>query len=215
MDDDEMAQVAEGVVLLPMTAGSVVLAYNLPELPKPLRLPRDVYAKIFLGQISSWSDPAIAAANTDVKLPNLPITVVVGPTAAGPPSYSTSHLAAISPEFAKSPGVGQIRNWPKVISSSRLQGTKASPRASNRPRERSATLNTDMPKAGQLPMAELENKAGKFVGLRPSRPGLSGRRGNARRLGGMVARPPGERFLSHRYLHLAALLRSATTIAKN
>jgi len=61
MTDEEIAQVKQGVVLLPMTAGEIVLAYNLSGV-KDLKLPRDVYPKIFLGEISKWNDPAIAKA---------------------------------------------------------------------------------------------------------------------------------------------------------
>ncbi len=51
MKDDEMAQVKQGVVLLPMTAGEVVLAYNLNGVNE-LKLTRDVYPEIFLGKIT-------------------------------------------------------------------------------------------------------------------------------------------------------------------
>ena len=60
MDDEQMAAVKRGVQLLPMTAGKVVLAYNLPEGPKELKLSREAYTKIFLGEISKWNDPIIA-----------------------------------------------------------------------------------------------------------------------------------------------------------
>jgi phosphate transport system substrate-binding protein len=49
MTDAEIAKVPDGVVLLPITAGEIVLAYNLPGSPKGLNLPRDVYPDIFLG----------------------------------------------------------------------------------------------------------------------------------------------------------------------
>ena len=76
MTPKEIAEVADGVVLLPMTAGEIVLAYNLPGQPKNLKLPRDVYPDIFLGKITRWNDPRIVAANPELKLPDLPITVV-------------------------------------------------------------------------------------------------------------------------------------------
>ena len=56
-------------LLLPMTAGEIVLAYNLPGVTE-LKLPRDVYPDIFLGKITSWNDPRIAAANPGVTLPD-------------------------------------------------------------------------------------------------------------------------------------------------
>jgi phosphate transport system substrate-binding protein len=57
MTDEDMAKVAGGVQLLPMTAGEIVLAYNLPGNPRALKLPRDVYLGIFLGKVTKWSDP--------------------------------------------------------------------------------------------------------------------------------------------------------------
>src|SRR5215470_6074053 len=59
MTDEEMAKVPGGVVLLPVTAGEIVLAYNLPGNPKDLKLPHDVYPDIFLGKVTKWSDPKI------------------------------------------------------------------------------------------------------------------------------------------------------------
>ena len=51
MKDEDIAKVKQGVVLLPMTAGEIVLAYNLPGVAE-LKLPRDVYPDIFLGKIT-------------------------------------------------------------------------------------------------------------------------------------------------------------------
>lgn len=49
MKKEEIAKVAKGVLLLPMTAGSVVLTYNLPDVQNSIRLPRAVYTDIFWG----------------------------------------------------------------------------------------------------------------------------------------------------------------------
>src|SRR5262245_39863820 len=70
MTDAEMAAVKQGVVLLPMTAGSIVLTYNLPDAPSELKLSRDAYTGIFLGKITQWNDPVIAKANPGAKLPD-------------------------------------------------------------------------------------------------------------------------------------------------
>ena len=53
MKDEDIAKVAEGAQLLPMTAGEIVLAYNLPGNPKGLKLPREVYSNIFLARSPS------------------------------------------------------------------------------------------------------------------------------------------------------------------
>ena len=106
MKDEDIAKVAEGVQLLPMTAGEIVLAYNLPGNPKGLKLPRDVYSGIFLGKITKWNDPKVAAANPDLKLPDLPITVVVRADSSGTTAVFTKHLAAINADFNKELGEG-------------------------------------------------------------------------------------------------------------
>jgi len=59
MTHEEIAQVKQGVLCLPMTAGSIVLTYNLQSVPE-LRLPRKVYAGIFLGSVKKWNDPLVA-----------------------------------------------------------------------------------------------------------------------------------------------------------
>ena len=106
MKKEDIAKVGEGVQLLPMTAGEIVLAYNLPGSPKGLKLPRDVYSNIFLGKITRWNDPKIAAANPDIKLPDLPISVVVRADSSGTTAVFTKHLATINAEFNKALGEG-------------------------------------------------------------------------------------------------------------
>jgi phosphate transport system substrate-binding protein len=64
------------VQLLPMTAGSVVLCYNLPGGLRELKLSRQAYLGVFLGEISNWNDAAIARANPGVDLPDTEITVI-------------------------------------------------------------------------------------------------------------------------------------------
>src|SRR5215475_11131653 len=96
MTDEEIASVQGGVQLLPMTAGSIVLAYNLPDGPKDLKLSREAYSKIFLGQVTKWNDPAIAQANPDAKMPDTGITVVRRADSSGTTFVFTQHLSAIS-----------------------------------------------------------------------------------------------------------------------
>src|SRR5499425_2762459 len=68
MKPDEIAKVNTGVVLLPMTAGAIVLAHSLKDIPN-LKLSRDAYIGIFMGKVTKWNDPAIAKENPDAKLP--------------------------------------------------------------------------------------------------------------------------------------------------
>ena len=111
MRDDEMAMVSGGAVLLPVTAGSVALAYNLPGVTA-LKLSRQAYAGIFMGQIGSWSDPAIARTNPGTRLPNLTIATVVRQDGSGTTFAFTKHLDAINDAWRSQYGPATLVNWP-------------------------------------------------------------------------------------------------------
>ena len=112
MKDEDMGQVPQGVVLLPVTAGSVVLAYNLPDLEGELKLSRKAYAGIFLGEIKQWNDPAIARTNPGAKLPKLSIATVVRQDSSGTTYAFTKHLDAISEKWRAQHGPATLVNWP-------------------------------------------------------------------------------------------------------
>lgn len=159
MTPEEIAKVDVGAQLLPMTAGSIVLSYNLKGVPE-LKLSREAYSGIFLGKIRKWNDPMITKANPGVKLPDSPIHVVVRADGSGTSFVFTKHLSAISPEWAKNPGFGTMPNWPVGTRSKGNEGVTASitttPGAIG-------YLEYGYAKGQNLPMVELENKAGKFI----------------------------------------------------
>ena len=128
MTDAEIGKVADGVVLIPITAGQIVIAYNLPTNPVGLKLSRDVYPEIFLGKVTRWNDPRIAAVNPNMKLPDLPITVVRRSDASGTNFVFTKHLSAINAEFAKDVGSGTTVEWPrsdKIVGAPKNDGVTA------------------------------------------------------------------------------------------
>jgi len=159
MTPDEMSKVNGGVQLVPMTAGAIVLAYNLPDVPN-LKLSRDAYSGIFLGKLKKWNDPIIAKDNPGAKLPDQPINVVVRADGSGTSYVFTKHLSAISPEFQKTVGVDQMPNWPVGTKSKGNEGVTASitttPGAIG-------YVEYGYAKSQDLHMAALQNKAGQFV----------------------------------------------------
>jgi phosphate transport system substrate-binding protein len=163
MSPEEIAQVPGGVQLLPMTAGSIALSYNLEGM-KNLKLSRKAYAGIFLGQVKKWNDPLIAAANKDVKLPDEPINVVVRADSSGTTFVFTKHLSAISPEFAKSPGTNKMPSWPVGTKSKGNEGVTASLKTTP---GSIGYIEYGYAKSQDLPMAVLENKSGEFVAPTP------------------------------------------------
>jgi phosphate transport system substrate-binding protein len=112
MTDEEIAQVPQGVALVPATAGIVVLAYNIPTLHADLRLSREACAGIFLGRIKSWDDPAIMAANPGVRLPKLTIVTVARDEASGTTVAFTRYLSSSSSEWQARYGAASLIDWP-------------------------------------------------------------------------------------------------------
>ena len=159
MTPEEISKVDVGAQLLPMTAGSIVLSYNLKGIPE-LKLSREAYAGIFLGKVKKWNDPLIAKTNPGVKLPDSPVHVVVRADASGTSFVFSKHLSAISPEWAKNPGFGTMPNWPTGTRSKGNEGVTAgimtTPGAIG-------YLEYGYAKGQKLPMVELENKAGKYI----------------------------------------------------
>jgi phosphate transport system substrate-binding protein len=112
MSDAQLAQADNDVLMIPATAGCVVLAYNLPGFKGELKLSRRAYVGIFVGQIRNWNDPAIAASNPGVKLPNLTIVTAVRQDGSGTTFAFTRNLDAISDDWRGRFGPATLVNWP-------------------------------------------------------------------------------------------------------
>jgi phosphate transport system substrate-binding protein len=163
MTPEQIAKVPDGVVLLPMTAGEIVLAYNLPGLGQPLKLARDVYPDIFLGNITNWSDARIAASNPGVKLPDLPITVVRRSDSSGTSFVFTKHLSAVSPAFKEKIGFGTTVSWPssdKFVAAPKNDGVTATIKQTP---GSIGYIEYGYAKLTKADSAVLQNAAGKYV----------------------------------------------------
>lgn len=160
MTDEEMAKVDREVVLVPMTAGSVVIAYNLPNIDTGLKLSREVYADIFLGNIKRWSNPKIAKLNPELNLPDLPITLIHRSDGSGTTAVLTKHLSAISSEWNNKVGSGLNVAWPAGI------GIKSNAGVSAQIKQGKGTIGyVEYSFAQQLGLstAALENRAGNYI----------------------------------------------------
>ena len=91
---------------------------NLPGVqPDQLRLTGKIVSGIYLGTITSWRDPAIAAANPGMTLPDLPIAPVYRADGSGTTFVFTSYLSKIDPDFKSKVGAGNAVSWPAGIGS--------------------------------------------------------------------------------------------------
>jgi phosphate transport system substrate-binding protein len=162
LSDREAAEVAKGAVMVASTAGMVVLAYNVPGLRGELKLPRDVYPSILSGQIRRWDDPRIQTANPGISLPHLNIVVVARQDSSGTTFALTNHLAAVSLAWREQGlGVGKLVEWPaSAMLASGNEGVAARIKISE---GSIGYVEYGFAKRLGLPMAVLQNKAGKFV----------------------------------------------------
>jgi phosphate transport system substrate-binding protein len=116
MKDTEIAALPAGTTVLhvPTALGAVVVIYNLPSVPA-LKLDSANVANIFLGKITTWNDPAIAANNAGVTLPSTAIVVVHRSDGSGTTNAFTTYLDTVSTEWHSSVGAGKEVNWPTGI----------------------------------------------------------------------------------------------------
>jgi phosphate transport system substrate-binding protein len=160
MSDAEITKVSDNVLLLPASAGTIVLAYNIPGVLAGLKLSRQAVAGILLGTVKVWNDPLIAKENPDAKLPSTPVTVVTRADGSGTTAVFTAHIAAINPDFATKVGAGKQVTWPVGVSGKGNDGVtaliKQTPGAIGYVEYGYAANN-------KLTMATLQNKAGNFV----------------------------------------------------
>jgi phosphate transport system substrate-binding protein len=159
MTQEEISKVQGGVLCLPMTAGSIVIAYNVQGVTG-LKLPRKAYAGIFLGTVKKWNDPLIAQANPGVKLPDAAVNVITRADSSGTTYVFTKHLSAISPEFAKSPGTNKMPNWPVGTRSKGNEGVTAAIKTTP---NSIGYVEYGYARSQKLATAVLENKAGAYV----------------------------------------------------
>jgi len=163
MKDEEIAKVSKGVLMLPMTASSIVLAYNLPNV-KGLKISQANLADIALGKISKWNDPKLVADNPDLKLPHSPIIFVHRSDGSSETGVFTKYLSAISPEWKSSIGDGKSVQWPtakrKFIGGKGNEGVTAGIQQNV---GALGYVQYGYAKFNYVTMANLQNKAGQFV----------------------------------------------------
>jgi phosphate transport system substrate-binding protein len=101
-----------GCVQIPWALSATSVAYNLSGAVPHLRMSGPVLAKIFLGEITSWNDPAIKKLNPGKALPSERITPVFRSDASGTTFNFTEYLSNVSHEFGSKIGKGTQVNFP-------------------------------------------------------------------------------------------------------
>ncbi|HKA32011.1 MAG TPA: phosphate ABC transporter substrate-binding protein PstS [Candidatus Binatia bacterium] len=161
MSDAEIANAGGDALMIPMTAGCVVLAYDLPGLQGDLKLSRRAYSGIFLGEIKRWDDELIAEANPDLDLPAISITTAVRQDGSGTTFAFTKHLDAVSDKWRGRFGPATLVNWPG--NAMRAKGNEGVAGLIGNSVGAIGYVGYEFAQRLGLKTAALENKDGKFV----------------------------------------------------
>lgn len=161
LSDSQIAEVNNSVLMLPATAGCVVLAYNLPGFNGELRLSRKAYAGVFLGEITNWDNPQIAQSNSGMKLPRLTIATVVRQDGSGTTFAFTRNLDAINEKWRSQFGPATLVNWPG--NAMRAKGNEGVAGLIEKSAGSIGYVGYEFAQRLGLPFASLENKEGHYV----------------------------------------------------
>lgn len=157
---DEEIKGAPGILHVPTVAGAVVLGYNVPGAPAGLKLNGPVIANIFLGKITHWNDPQIAALNPGVTLPALTVAPFHRSDGSGTTNIFTTYLSAVSSDWKSGPGAGKSVKWPNGL------GGKGNPGVAQLVSQNSGGIGyIELAYAVQnkIPYAQVQNAKGNFI----------------------------------------------------
>ena len=114
---------AAGLVQWPQIIGGIVPVVNLDDVaPGALALNGELIAKIFLGEVTSWDDPAIKKLNPKAKLPKLPIVVAHRSDGSGTTFNFTNYLSKVSPTWKEKIGENSAVEWPVGVGAKGNEG---------------------------------------------------------------------------------------------
>src|SRR5437764_7946760 len=160
MKDSAIAAINGNVLHIPTVLGGDVPTYNLPDVKETLRFTPDVLADIFLGKITKWSNPRIAAVNPGVKLPAADVVVVHRSDGSGTSFIWTDYLSKVSQEWEQKVGRGTSVNWPVGLGGKGNEGVTATVKQTP---GAIGYVELGYAMANMLPAGSVRNKAGKFI----------------------------------------------------
>ena len=117
---------ASNLVQFPLVMGGIVPVVNIAGVqPGQIKFTGPLLADIYLGKITNWNDPAIAAVNPGVTLPDLRITVVHRSDGSGTTFNYVNYLSKVSPEWKTKVGEGTSVRWPVGVGGKGNEGVAA------------------------------------------------------------------------------------------
>jgi phosphate transport system substrate-binding protein len=160
LNAEQAKKIGVPVLHIPMASGAVVVTYNVPGVAAGLKLTGKDLADIYLGKITKWNSPELAASNKGVKLPDLPIVVIHRSDGSGTSFIFTDYLTKVNPEWATKIGKASAVNWPAGLGGKGNEGVaglvKQTPGAIGYNELAYAIQN-------KMAYADIQNKSGKFI----------------------------------------------------
>ncbi len=154
-----------GCVQIPWALAGTAISYNVPGITPAsaavhLNLSGGVIAKIYMGQITNWNDPAIKALNPKATMPDLKITPVYRTGNSGTTYNFTDYMSSVSSAWKAQIGTGQSVNWPAGTGASGSAGVTGV--VANTPGAM-CYVDTAFALSNHLHFAAIQNAAGKFI----------------------------------------------------
>ena len=151
----------DGLTQFPMVMGGVVPVINVPGITAgQLKLDGKALADIYLGKIAKWNDPAIAALNSGLKLPDLAIAPVYRSDGSGTTFIFTHYLSEVSPEWKDKVGENTSVQFPTGLGGKGNEGVSA---MASRTAGAIGYVEYAYAKQNKLTYTLLRNKDGQFV----------------------------------------------------
>jgi len=158
----DLAGAVSATLQVPVDLGAVAVAYNaFNNGSGPLRLTGPVIARIFLGQITKWDDPAIQALNPGTGLPDAYINVVHRSDGSGTTYIFSNYLSNVSPTWASAVGTGRTLRWPTGMGADGNAGVAAD--VARIPYSIGYTERSYVTGTAAVGWAAVQNRAGNYV----------------------------------------------------
>jgi len=152
---------AGGLGQFPSVIGGIVPVMNIDGVAAgQLKLDGETLAKIFLGEITEWTDPAIVALNPGMKLPSGKITVVHRSDGSGTSYNFTNYLAKVSDGWKSKIGFGTTVPWPVGVGGKGNEGVSAYVKQI---KNSIGYVEYAYALQNKMTHAQLKNAAGKFI----------------------------------------------------
>ncbi|QDM00016.1 phosphate ABC transporter substrate-binding protein PstS [Rhodopseudomonas palustris] len=151
----------EGLAQWPMVMGAIVPVMNIEGIkPGEMVLDGNTLAKIYLGEIKAWNDPAIAKLNPKLKLPTDAIAVVRRSDGSGTTFNFTDYLSKVSADWKSKVGSGTAVEWPVGVGAKGNEGVAGN---ISQTKNSIGYVEYAYAKQNKLTYASMINSAGKTV----------------------------------------------------